>query len=69
MSIDLDLFCFIVPLMIPSAVLLSVIILVAGCGCPISMRLLVGGIISPNDNGENLIEYIVLCKQSTIISY
>jgi hypothetical protein len=28
-----------------------------------------GGIIYPNDNGENLIEYIVLCKQSTIISY
>jgi hypothetical protein len=27
------------------------------------------GIIYPNDNGENLIEYIVLCKQSTIISY
>jgi hypothetical protein len=26
------------PLMIPLAVLLSVIILVAGCGCPISMR-------------------------------
>jgi hypothetical protein len=27
------------------------------------------GIIYPNDNGENLIEHIVLCKQSTIISY
>jgi hypothetical protein len=27
------------------------------------------GIIYPNDNGENLIEYIVLCKQSMIISY
>ena len=38
MSMDLDLFCFMVPVMIPSAVLLSVIILVAGCGWPMSMR-------------------------------
>ena len=41
-----DLFCLIVLLMIPVAVLLSVFMGVAGCGCPISMMPCRSGTVS-----------------------
>ncbi len=46
MSIDLDLLCLMVLLVIPAAVELSVLMGVGGCGCPISSKIVLSIITS-----------------------